>query len=55
MTGYLNSTNYLSAFSVASLADLGYDLASDQYADLVGPLGASIDLTSDNPVDLWIV
>lgn len=54
MTGYINSSNYLADFTVAALADLGYSLASSDYADLADPLSAGIDLTSVNSVD-WLV
>lgn len=38
MTGYINGSNYLSQFSVASLADLGYQGVNYQpYADLPPP------------------
>jgi hypothetical protein len=54
MTGYINSTNYLGDFSVAALADLGYEIASN-YADLIDPYSSSIALTSMNTVDEFLV
>ena len=53
MTGYINSTNYLGDFSVAALADLGYDIASD-YADLINPYSSDIALTSTNVVEEFL-
>ena len=35
MTGYINDTNYLSKFSVMSLADLGYTMASKDFQPLI--------------------
>jgi hypothetical protein len=32
MTGYISATNYLSGMSIGALADLGYGLGSDSYA-----------------------
>ena len=46
MTGYINQTNYLADFTVAALADLGYGLASSNYADLASPLADQIALSA---------
>ena len=46
MTGYINQTNYLADFTVAALADLGYGLASSDYADLASPLADQIALSA---------
>ena len=35
MTGYINNTNYLSEFSVMSLADLGYMVSYQEYQPLI--------------------
>lgn len=54
MTGYIDESNYLSDVSVAALADLGYELASSDYAALANPLSSEIVLSSQNQVDLVI-
>jgi hypothetical protein len=35
MTGYINNSNYLSKFSVMSLADLGYTINPADYQPLI--------------------
>ena len=47
MTGFIDNQNYLSAFSVASLVDIGYTLESTDYAELAAPQSTEIVLVSD--------
>jgi hypothetical protein len=51
MTGFIDSQNYLSAFSIAALVDLGYTLTSTDYADLADPYSTDVAFTSTTGYD----